>query len=122
VLSLYQAQSKGLLDDRGGNRDKHSPFNAADLSLEPSGKSGDNRGIIYGEKILTMTTNSDKAMLSIKLRILIGILAIPSLFLAFMIGATVAQGEYEDISYFEVMYSLVGIFAIHIALTGKKYF
>jgi hypothetical protein len=69
-----------------------------------------------------MKANSDKAMLSLKVRILIGILGIPSLFLAFMIGATVLQGDYEDISYFEVMYSLVGVFAIHIALTGKKYF
>ncbi|MFT4995094.1 MAG: hypothetical protein ACI965_002136 [Paraglaciecola sp.] len=71
---------------------------------------------------MPMSVNSNKPMLSLKLRIIIGILAIPSLFLAFMIGATIVQGNYEDISYFEVMYSLVGIFAVHIALTGKKYF
>ena len=69
-----------------------------------------------------MKSNSDKPMLSLKIRILIGILAIPSLFLAFMIVATVMKGDYDEISYFEVMYSLVGIFAVHIALTGKRYF
>ena len=37
-------------------------------------------------------------------------------------GMVCLQGDYEDISYFEVMYSLVGVFVIHIALTGKKYF
>jgi hypothetical protein len=42
--------------------------------------------------------------------------------LAFMIGATIMHGDYDAISYFEVMYSLVGLFAIHIALTGKRYF
>ncbi|MFT6897870.1 MAG: hypothetical protein ACJA13_002282 [Paraglaciecola sp.] len=69
-----------------------------------------------------MKPNSDKPMLSLKIRILIGIFAIPSLVLALMIGATVVRGDYAEISYFEVIYSLVGIFAIHIALTGKKYF
>jgi hypothetical protein len=69
-----------------------------------------------------MKSNSDKAMLSLKIRIIIGVLAIPSLFLAFMIGATILEGDYDDISYFEVVYSLIGIFAVHIALTGKKYF
>ncbi|MFT6898525.1 MAG: hypothetical protein ACJA13_002946 [Paraglaciecola sp.] len=61
-------------------------------------------------------------MLSLNIRVLIGILAFPSLVLALMIGATVVRGDYGDISYFEVMYSLVGIFVIHIALTVKKYF
>lgn len=69
-----------------------------------------------------MKFNSDKPKLSLKIRILIGIFAIPSLFLAFMIGATIVQGDYQEINYYEVMYSLVGIFAIHIALTGKRYF
>jgi hypothetical protein len=69
-----------------------------------------------------MKANSDKPLLSLKIRIVIGVLAIPSLFLALMIGATAARGDYAEINYFEVMYSLVGIFAIHIALTGKKYF
>ena len=69
-----------------------------------------------------MKLNSNKPMLSLKIRVLIGILGIPSLLLAFMIGATVMQGDYDDISYFEVVYSLVGIFAIHVALTGKRYF
>ena len=69
-----------------------------------------------------MNLNNKQPGLSLKLRIIIGILATPSLFLAFMIGATIMQGDYAEISYFEVVYSLVGIFAIHIALTGKKYF
>jgi hypothetical protein len=69
-----------------------------------------------------MKSNNDKAKLSLKIRLVVAILAIPSLLLAFMIGSTVVRGNYNDISYFEVIYSLVGIFAIHIALTGKKYF
>ncbi|MFQ3198281.1 MAG: hypothetical protein ACJAUL_003612 [Paraglaciecola sp.] len=69
-----------------------------------------------------MKLNSDKSLLSTKIRILIGVLAIPSLFLALMIAATIVRGDYQEISYFEVIYSLVGIFAIHVALTGKKYF
>lgn len=69
----------------------------------------------------TKATNR-KPTLSLKNRILIGILGIPSLLLACMIGATIMRGDYHDISYFEVVYSLVGIFAIHVALTGKRYF
>jgi hypothetical protein len=69
-----------------------------------------------------MKSDSNKPMLSLKIRVLIGILGIPSLLLAFMIGTTVMRGNYDDISYFEVVYSLVGIFAIHVALTGKRYF
>lgn len=69
-----------------------------------------------------MKSNSDNPKLSVRLRVIIGILAIPSLLLAFMIVATVMQGDYIEISVFEAIYSLVGIFAIHVALTGKKYF
>jgi hypothetical protein len=60
--------------------------------------------------------------LSLKIRVLIGIIAIPSLILAAMTISMLINQTAGDISYFEVVYSLVGIFAMYIALTGKKFF
>jgi hypothetical protein len=60
--------------------------------------------------------------LSLKIRILIGIIAIPSLILAAMIISTFINQTAADISFFEVVYSLVGVFAMYVALTGKKFF
>ena len=60
--------------------------------------------------------------LSLKIRILIGIIAIPSLILAAMILSMLINQTEGEIDFFEVMYSLVGVFAMYIALTGKKYF
>lgn len=60
--------------------------------------------------------------LSLKIRILIGIFAIPSLILAAMTISMFINQTAGDIDYFEVVYSLVGVFAMYIALTGKKFF
>ena len=60
--------------------------------------------------------------LSLKVRILIGIIAIPSLILAAMIMSMLINQTEGEINFFEVMYSLVGVFAMYIALTGKKFF
>lgn len=60
--------------------------------------------------------------LSLKIRILIGIIAIPSLILAAMILSMLINQTEGEIDYFEVVYSLVGVFAMYIALTGKKFF
>ncbi|MBL4631990.1 MAG: hypothetical protein JKY14_12845 [Paraglaciecola sp.] len=60
--------------------------------------------------------------LSLKVRIVIGITAIPSLILAAMIISMLTHQTEGDISFFEVIYSLVGVFAVYIALTGKKFF
>ncbi len=58
--------------------------------------------------------------LPIKIRILIGIVAVPSLILAAMIVSMLINQTAGKISFFEVLYSLVGVFAMYIALTGKK--
>lgn len=60
--------------------------------------------------------------LSLKIRILIGIISIPSLILAAMTISMFINQTAGDIDYFEVIYSLVGVFAMYIALTGKKFF
>ena len=60
--------------------------------------------------------------LPIKIRILIGVVAIPSLILAAMIVSMLINQTAGKISFFEVLYSLVGVFAMYIALTGKKFF
>lgn len=60
--------------------------------------------------------------LSLKIRILIGIIAIPSLILAAMLLSMVINQTAGDISFFEVVYALVGVFAVYVALTGKKFF
>lgn len=60
--------------------------------------------------------------LSLKFRVLIGIVAIPSLILAAMVMSMLIKQTPGEISLFEVVYSLVGVFAMYIALTGKKFF
>jgi hypothetical protein len=65
---------------------------------------------------------STEQKLSLKIRILIGIIAVPSLILAAMIISMFINQTAGDISFFEVIYSLVGVFAMYIALTGKKFF
>ena len=60
--------------------------------------------------------------LSLKIRIIIGIGAIPSLILAAMLLSMLINQTDGEINFFEVMYSLVGVFAMYIALTGKKFF
>ncbi|MFT4574921.1 MAG: hypothetical protein ACI9LX_001572 [Paraglaciecola sp.] len=65
---------------------------------------------------------NNEPKLSLKIRILIGIIAIPSLLLAAMIMSMLINQTAGDISIFEVIYSLVGVFAMYVALTGKKFF
>ncbi|WP_339720595.1 hypothetical protein [uncultured Paraglaciecola sp.] len=60
--------------------------------------------------------------LSVKVRLLIGIIAIPSLILAAMIISMLINQTQGEVTFFEVIYSLVGVFAMYIALTGKKFF
>ena len=69
-----------------------------------------------------MVNNTDKTILSTHIRILIGIVSIPSLILAYMIGVMTINGNFQDIGYFEWVYSLIGFFAIYIAITGKRFF
>jgi hypothetical protein len=64
----------------------------------------------------------EKGKLSLTVRIIVGLLALPSLLLAFMLISEAINGRYDGIGVFEVVYSLVGLFAIYIALTGKKFF
>ncbi|MGJ8681170.1 hypothetical protein [Paraglaciecola sp.] len=56
------------------------------------------------------------------LRVLIGIVSIPSLILAGMLGVMTLNGQFQDISIFEWIYSIVGFIAAYIALTGKRLF
>lgn len=65
---------------------------------------------------------NNEPKLSLKIRVLIGIIAIPSLLLAAMIMSMLINQTAGDISIFEVIYSLVGVFAMYVALTGKKFF
>ena len=65
--------------------------------------------------------NTDQK-LPFKIRVLIGIIAVPSLILAAMIVSMLINQTAGEVSFFEVLYSLVGVFAMYIALTGKKFF
>ena len=65
---------------------------------------------------------SKKEKLSLPIRILIGVVSIPSFILAGMVAVMIVNGDMADVGYFEVVYSLVGIFALYIALTGKRFF
>ena len=67
-----------------------------------------------------MGMSEKKTKLTSNVRILLGVLAIPSLFLAYMIGVLAVNGDYQKIDYFEWVYSLIGILAIYIAITGKR--
>ncbi|MFT6267141.1 MAG: hypothetical protein ACJAWS_003308 [Oleiphilaceae bacterium] len=69
-----------------------------------------------------MGMGNKKTKLSTNVRILLGVFAIPSLILAYMIGVIVVSGDYHQIDYFEWFYSLIGILAIYIAITGKRFF
>lgn len=60
--------------------------------------------------------------LPFNLRIIIGIVSVPSFLLFCMLVATAISGDIDSISIFEIVYSLVGIAALFIALTGKRYF
>jgi len=67
-------------------------------------------------------TRSKAKTLSGKIRILIGILSLPSIMLAALIIYSISNGNAEDIGFFEVIYAIVGLFAAYIALSGKRFF
>lgn len=69
-----------------------------------------------------MATSDKSTKLPTNIRILLGVFAIPSLILAHMIGSMALSGNYQEIGYFEWVYSLVGVIAMYIALTGKRLF
>lgn len=65
---------------------------------------------------------TEKGKLSLTVRIIVGVLATPSLLLAFMLISDAIKGNFDGIGAFEIIYALVGFFAVYIALTGKKFF
>lgn len=69
-----------------------------------------------------MNSTPQKLSLSPAVRTLIGIASIPSLLLGGMLIFALASGEAESIGAFELVYSLVGIIALYIAITGKRLF
>lgn len=69
-----------------------------------------------------MDSTESRAKLSLKIRILIGIAGLPSIFLAYMLIVTALNDGVSGISLFEVIYSLVGFLALYIAVTGKRLF
>ena len=69
-----------------------------------------------------MNKRNDNTKLPFNIRVLLGIFAIPSLFLAYMIVSIALSGDYQEIDYFEWIYSLVGFIAIYIAISGKRIF
>lgn len=69
-----------------------------------------------------MSTSDQKARLATNLRILLGCFAIPSLFLAYMVGSMVVKGDFQEVNYFEWVYSAVGMLALYMAVTGKRLF
>lgn len=69
-----------------------------------------------------MSSSDNKNKLPTNVRILLGVFAIPSLFLAYMIGVMVVNGDYQKIEYFEWFYSLIGFLALFISVTGKRLF
>jgi len=60
--------------------------------------------------------------LSKKVRVIIGVLSLPSLMLSAMLISTALNGRWYTVDAFEVIYAAVGIFAAYIALSGKRFF
>ncbi|MBA6232972.1 MULTISPECIES: hypothetical protein [unclassified Colwellia] len=69
-----------------------------------------------------MNTKNKSTKLPLNIRLLLGVFAIPSLFLAYMVGTMALEGDYQGIDYFEWIYSLLGFVAIYIAISGKRVF
>ena len=69
-----------------------------------------------------MSISDKESKLPNNIRIILGILAMPSLFLAYMIGVTAMDEGFQAIDYFEWIYSFIGILAFYIAITGKRFF
>jgi len=69
-----------------------------------------------------MKTKNKSAKLPLNIRLLLGLFSIPSLFLAYMVGTMTLNGDYQRIDYFEWIYSLLGFFAMYVAISGKRVF
>ncbi len=69
-----------------------------------------------------MNTKNKSTKLPFNIRLLLGVFATPSLFLAYMVGTMALNGDYQGIDYFEWIYSLLGFFAMYIAISGKRVF
>jgi|TARA_R110000868_G_scaffold22870_9_gene93268 hypothetical protein len=69
-----------------------------------------------------MQNSENKGKLPLNLRILIGLAGLPSLILAYMLLLTIVEQGVQGISAFELVYSVVGVFALYIAITGKRPF
>jgi hypothetical protein len=69
-----------------------------------------------------MPQSENKSKLSLNIRILVGLASIPSLVLAYMLAVTLINQGLTDINAFEVVYSVVGVVAFYIAITGKRLF
>jgi hypothetical protein len=69
-----------------------------------------------------MNMKNKTTKLPFNVRLLLGFFALPSLFLAYMIGTLVLNGDFQGIDYFEWVYSLLGFFAMYIAISGKRVF
>ncbi|WP_340680333.1 hypothetical protein [Paraglaciecola sp.] len=69
-----------------------------------------------------MHSSENKSKLPLNIRILVGIAGLPSIVLAYMLVVTVIHEGITDISAFEVVYSIIGVVALYIAITGKRLF
>lgn len=63
-----------------------------------------------------------KKKLSMKIRIIVGLFSLPSIALASMLIYAVMHDNAGEIGGFEIVYAFVGVFAMYIALTGKRFF
>ncbi len=63
-----------------------------------------------------------KPKLPLNIRLMIGVISLPSLALAVMLGVVLYNGDYKSIGAFEVVYSAVGVLGLYIAVTGKRLF
>jgi len=69
-----------------------------------------------------MNAKNKSTKLPLNIRLLLAVFAIPSLFLAYMVGVMTLNGDYQGIDYFEWIYSLLGFVAMYIAISGKRVF
>jgi hypothetical protein len=69
-----------------------------------------------------MSKPNNKSKLPVNIRVIIGVIAIPSLYLAYMIGVMALNGDFQKIDYIEWVYSFIGFVAVYVAITGKRIF
>jgi hypothetical protein len=65
---------------------------------------------------------SKSKTLPIKVRVVIGLMSLPSLLLTAFLIKTALDGNWDTVDAFEVIYALVGMFAAYIALSGRRFF